>query len=105
MEDMDNRGRRHNLRVCGLPESVETEPLTATIIGLFNNLLDRPVQTVVERIHRALRPKGRETDPPRDVVCCLEDYKLKEEILRKARNRIRLSHRGSGIHIYNAGET
>lgn len=28
------------------------------------------------------------------------DYKLKEEILRKARNRIQLSHGGANINIY-----
>lgn len=100
VEDLDNRGRHHNLRVRGLPETVEAEQLTATVTGLFNNLLDRPAQTIVEmeRIHGALRPKGRDTDPPRDVVCCLVDYKLKEDILHKARNRIQLSHGGADIH-------
>lgn len=98
MEDLDNRGRSHNLHVCGLPESVETEQLTATVTGLFN-LLDKPAQTAVEMewIHLALRPKGRETDPPRNVVCCLIDYKLKEEILKKAQistyTSITLQHR------------
>lgn len=102
MEDLDNRGRLHNLWVRGLPETVDTEQLTATITGLFNNLIDRPVQTAIEmeRILRTLRPKGRYIDPPRDVICCLVDYRLKEGILSKARNRIHLSHGGSDIHIY-----
>lgn len=54
-------------------------------VGLFNNLLDRPPQTDIlkQQIHCALRPKGRDV-----VICCLVDYKLKEEILWKARNRI-----------------
>lgn len=56
---------------------------------LFNGLLDRPPQTRIEleRIHRALRPKGKETDPPRDIICCIVDCKLKEDILRQARGK------------------
>lgn len=85
MEDLDNRGRCHNLRIRGLPESVETEQFFSTVMSLFNNLLDRPAQTGIEmeQIHRALRPKGRDTDPPRDVVCCIVDFKIKVEILKK----------------------
>lgn len=102
MEDLDNWGRHHNLQVRGLPESVDAEQVTATVTGLFNDLLDRPAQTAVEmeRIYRALRPKGRDTDSPRDILCCLVDFKLKVEILRKAGNRIQLSYGGSDIHIY-----
>lgn len=54
----------------------------------------------MERIHRALRPKGRETDPPRDIICCIVDYKLKEDILRQARGRLQLIHDGANIQIY-----
>lgn len=53
----------------------------------------------MERIHRALRPRGRDTDPPRDIVCCLVDYGLKEEILRQARGQ-HLSHSDSPVQIF-----
>lgn len=99
MKDLDNRGRRHNLRVRGLPESMDAEQLTATVTGIFNDLMGRQTAVDMERIHCALRPKGRETDPPRDIICCLVDYKIKG-ILRKARNRIQLSHGGADIYIY-----
>lgn len=48
MEDLDNRGRRHNLRVRGLPETVEPDQLLQTVVSLFNNLLDRPHATPIE---------------------------------------------------------
>lgn len=75
------------MRVRGLPESIETPQLTRSVIALFNDLLERPPATPIamECIHRALRPRGRDTDPPRDIICCLNDFPLKEEILRKAR--------------------
>lgn len=102
IEDLDNRGRRHNLCIHGLPESVEGELLTPTVISLFNSLLDRPPQSPIdmERIHRALRPRSREGEPPRDVVCCLVDYLLKEDILRKARNRYHFKFDGTPIQMY-----
>lgn len=66
LEDMDNRGRRHNLRVRGLPESIEGEQIPQAMTSLFNNVLNRPPQTpsiAMDKIHRALRPRGRDTDP------------------------------------------
>lgn len=102
MEDLDNRGRCHNLRIRGLPELVDHDQLPSTVTNMFNNLLDRPAQTEIamKRIHRALRPKGRDADPPRDVICCIVDYKIKEEIQRKARNRTQLVMDRANIQIF-----
>lgn len=102
MADLDNRGRRHNLRVRGLPETIEGDQLSPWVTGLFNGLLNRSHQTPIEieRIHRALRPKGRGMDPPRDVVCGLVDFKNKEEILRQARSKPQIIHEGRTIQIY-----
>lgn len=85
MEDLDNRGKRHNRRVRGLPETVELDQLLQTVVSLFYNLLDRPPAPPIEleRIHRAFRPRGRYADPPQDVVCCLVAFWLKEENIRK----------------------
>lgn len=49
----------------------------------------------MERCHRALRPRGRDTDPPRDAVCCLVSFTQKEEILRLARHHAHLEHEDS----------
>lgn len=102
VEDLDNRGRRHNLRVRGLPESVEQDQLLPTVTDLFNRLLDRPRQTplAMERIHRALRPRGRDADPPRDIVCYINDFTIKEEILKKTRDKSQLEYNGCRIYIY-----
>lgn len=102
LEDQDNRGSRHNLRVRDLLETVEPEQILLTVTGLFNHLLDKPPQTPIniECIHRAVRPRGRDTDPPQDIVCCLTEFRLKEEILWKARNKLQLSHEGHEVHIY-----
>lgn len=102
LEDLDNRGRRHNLRVRGMPESIEGDQITHATTSLFNGLLRRPIQTPIEfeRIHRALRPKGKDTDPPRDIICCLSSFKLKEEILKQARGVPQIVHEGKIVQIY-----
>lgn len=102
LEDLDNRGRRHNLRIRGIPEAIDGNQLQPSITALFNGLLNKPPQSPIEleRIHRALRPKGRDTDPPRDVICCLVNFQLKEEILRQARGKSQIIHKGKAIQIY-----
>lgn len=102
MEDLDNRGRCPNLRIRGMPESIELEQLSPTVVSLFNDLVNRPLQSQIamERIHRAFRPKGEEADPPRDIICCIVDYKLKEEILKQARSKAQALHAGAHIQIF-----
>lgn len=70
LEDLDNRGRRHNIRIQGLPEAVEQPQLEQTMIEFFNILLDRPPETPnsMERIHRSVWPAPGVNKPPRDVV-------------------------------------
>lgn len=60
LEDLDNRGRRNNIRVRGIPKSVEAEQITPALERVFNSLLERPEDTAIEfvRAHRALRARG-----------------------------------------------
>lgn len=85
----------------GSPEAIEGDRVLQEVTGLFNMVLNRPPSTAIamERIHRCCAPKGRETDPPRDIVCCLVDYGLKEEILKPARGQ-RLHHCSSPVQIF-----
>lgn len=69
MEDLDNCGRRRKLRVRSLPEAIDHSQLTRSVIALFNDLLERPPDTniALECIHRVLHPRGRDTDPLREM--------------------------------------
>ncbi|CAH2222341.1 Hypothetical predicted protein [Pelobates cultripes] len=64
IEDLDNRGRRCNIRIRGLPDNIQGEPLEAMLQALFNFILgnDDPENFQVHRAHRALRQ-------PRTAVC------------------------------------
>lgn len=102
IEDLKNRSQSHNLHLRGLPEAIDSDHLSSEVMSLFNRLLGRPLQTPIamECIHRVLRPRGRDSDPPRDIICCIVDFKLKEEILRQARLRQQLLHGGDPIQIF-----
>lgn len=54
----------------------------------------------MEHIHRALRPKPGSSAPPRDAICSLVDYKLKEDLMRKAREKDRMLHDNPEIELY-----
>ncbi|CAH2277423.1 Hypothetical predicted protein [Pelobates cultripes] len=59
IEDLDNRSRRHNIRVRGCRESDTTEDARATLTPIFNRILGRPrdARIHMDRAHRALRSK------------------------------------------------
>lgn len=56
-EDLDDRNKRHNIRLRGVPEAV-TDMIQA-VSKIFHNLLpDKPMSAFIcDRIHRALRPQ------------------------------------------------
>ncbi|CAH2303268.1 Hypothetical predicted protein [Pelobates cultripes] len=85
VEDLDNRGRRNNIRVRGLPEA-DNEDLFEALTQLFTHILgeEAPDDFHIERAHRALGPPRRD-GLPRDVICCLLSFQLKEAIMRVPR--------------------
>uniref|UniRef100_A0A8C5PZ89 Uncharacterized protein n=1 Tax=Leptobrachium leishanense TaxID=445787 RepID=A0A8C5PZ89_9ANUR len=88
LDDVDNRGRRNNLRIKGYLEADSgKEDVKELLRGLFNDILGRSGEDILilDRAHRALRPRGSQNDAPRDIICRLQDFTLKEEILRAAR--------------------
>uniref|UniRef100_A0A8C5PTB3 Uncharacterized protein n=1 Tax=Leptobrachium leishanense TaxID=445787 RepID=A0A8C5PTB3_9ANUR len=102
LDDLDNRSRRQNLRIRGVPET-ETA-IRRYLVGLFNFLLGaREVHPEdLARAHRALRPPPTSPDePPRDIICCLTSFTLKERIYFSARTQRTWEFRGTRIGIFN----
>lgn len=103
LEDLDNRGRRNNIRVRGIPETVEADQITPALQRVFNSLLERPEETDIEfvRAHRALRARGPDNMPPRDIICCLQSFALKEDIMRKTRRNDQIVFNGETIMLFH----
>lgn len=102
LEDLDNRGRRCNIRVRGIPACVEADQVTLALQRVFNSLLERPEDTAIDfvRAHRALGAKGPDSQPPRDIICCLQSFPLKEDIIRKAHRNERIVFNGETIMFF-----
>lgn len=103
IEDLDNRNRRNNIRVRGVPESVTD--INHAITKLFHNLVpDKPPSAFAcDRMHRALRPKPTADKPPRDIIMCMKDFLTKEDIMRAARNSPSIELDGTRLQIYLYG--
>lgn len=100
VEDLDNRNSWNNIWIRGIPESVID--LTPAISKFFCNLLpDKPLSAFTcDRIYRALCPKPTPDKPPRDVVVCMKDFLIKEDIMRAFRNTPNIELEGNRIQIY-----
>ncbi|XP_056398871.1 uncharacterized protein LOC130293793 [Hyla sarda] len=96
LDDIDNRNRRNNIRIKGLPESVAPQDISSTLQKIFNDILQKPPDSPLE-MDRAQNP-----DPtkPRDVICRIHHFLLKDEIMRRARNLKTLSYNGHPIQLY-----
>uniref|UniRef100_A0A8C5PEG4 Uncharacterized protein n=1 Tax=Leptobrachium leishanense TaxID=445787 RepID=A0A8C5PEG4_9ANUR len=100
LDDLENRSRRNNIRVRGVRESIsDLDPYLAHI---FNTILaERAVHPAsFDRAHRALRPRPADQAPPRDIICRVADYRLKQAIMAAARRRRVWEIEGERLEIF-----
>lgn len=102
LKDLDNRGRRNNIRVREIPESVDMDQIIPALQRVLNSLLERQEDTEIDFVHahRALRARGPDTAPPIDIFCCLQNFSPKEDIMRKARRNDRIIFNGETIMLF-----
>ncbi|KAM9311579.1 rap guanine nucleotide exchange factor 6-like [Gastrophryne carolinensis] len=88
-DDQENRNRRNNLKIRGIPESVRSETLRPLAMEMFNFMLGRPpdAELLIDRIHRVAGRPARAPQAPRDVLCRIHFFTIKEDILRLAWER------------------
>ncbi|KAJ8014425.1 hypothetical protein DPEC_G00040080 [Dallia pectoralis] len=102
--DLESRSRGNNIRIIGLPESIEGPRPTTFFAELLVELLGQqtlPSPPELDRAHRALTAKPQPGSRPRPVIIRLHRYQIKEMIVREARKRRGdLQYRGSPVHIY-----
>ncbi|CAH2220401.1 nucleoside diphosphate kinase 7 [Pelobates cultripes] len=100
VEDLENRSRRNNIRVRGLPES-DSDQLQVSLSALFQQLLgDQAPDTFhIERAHRALGPM-RQDGSPRDAICHIASHGVKDQIMAAARVQSPIRFRGAEVALY-----
>ncbi|XP_040289833.1 histamine H3 receptor-like [Bufo bufo] len=94
VEDLENRSRRSNLRLVGIPESVPPQDLQRLFESDLPQALGIGGKRRFERAHRVgpqrepMAPSSMTTNQrPRQVICKYLDYSDKEDILRAYRLR------------------
>jgi len=101
--DLESRSRRNNIRIAGVPESVEgTQPttfLSKLLLEVFGDeVLSSPPE--FDRAHIALTaklPSGK----PRLVIARIHNYRVKERIVQEARKRRgKLHYQGNPVAIF-----
>ena len=100
-EDLSGRSRRQNLRVLFVKEMAEMNKKPRDFIAqLLKNALSLGELPLVDRCHRALRPRPAEGAPPRPFILRLHYAHQHEEILRKAADMKQITFQGKKILIF-----
>lgn len=102
VEDLESRSRRQNVRVVGLPESIEGKDARDFMTKLFSSLLGDLLSgpPVLDRAHRSLQPRPDPDKPPRPVIVRFHRYIEKETVLNWAKSNKDSSYQGHKIKIY-----
>lgn len=102
LEDQENRSRRNNLRIRGLPESVKTSDLEKMLCEVFNKILDKEISSPIhfDRVHRIQKANMVPTDVARDVVARFTHYEIKQQVTYGMRSAAPIKFNGSEIIIF-----
>ncbi|KAI4806458.1 hypothetical protein KUCAC02_017283 [Chaenocephalus aceratus] len=102
--DLETRSRRKNIRIIGLPESIEGPRPTAFFSDLLPQLLEDqilPTSPELVRAHRSLTAKPKPGERPRPVIIRFHNFQTKERVIREARKmRADLQYEGKPIAFY-----
>uniref|UniRef100_A0A8C5R7Q4 Uncharacterized protein n=1 Tax=Leptobrachium leishanense TaxID=445787 RepID=A0A8C5R7Q4_9ANUR len=102
LADLEDRSRRHNLKIRGIPETIHPRDLMAYVTDLFTHLLPgvAPDTLLMDRIHRIPKPPSAPQKAPRDVILKMHYYKPREDVLRAMRKPEILGSQYDHLEIY-----
>ncbi|KAL6464298.1 hypothetical protein MHYP_G00266150 [Metynnis hypsauchen] len=103
MDDLENRSRRNNLRIIGIPEGAEGSQPTLFMGSFFTELFGAsklPNPPEIDRAHRAPIPRPQPGARPRPMLVRFLRFQAKEEILRLSRQQGQSLYKNSRVHIF-----
>lgn len=83
--DLENRFRRNNIRLVGIPEDQEGVSATEFVSGVLQEVLKLDEKPLLDQAHRTLQAKPKPNQPPRPFVIRVHYFQVRELILRHAR--------------------
>ncbi|MGH0137335.1 UNVERIFIED_CONTAM: hypothetical protein FKN15_073935 [Acipenser sinensis] len=71
ISDLENRGRRKNIRIVGVPENTEGRDMKSFLNSLLRKCLGLDIDNMFEikRAHRSLGPKPSSEGRPLQIMC------------------------------------
>uniref|UniRef100_F6T450 L1 transposable element RRM domain-containing protein n=1 Tax=Monodelphis domestica TaxID=13616 RepID=F6T450_MONDO len=101
--DLENRGRRENLRIIGLPEKPEVNNKLDMILQEIikencPHVLEQGGKIEIERIHRTPSILNPQKTTPRNVIAKFKSFQVKEKILQEAKKKS-FRYKGAPIRI------
>lgn len=102
-EDLENRERRQNVRIRGIPETVPDKEIRPYLLGLFVAMAPHipDIDWRLDRAHRSLAPKPPPGTNPRDVIARLHYYESKEALMTATRNKHCIEYKGAKLQIFS----
>lgn len=87
LADLEDRSRRNNLKLRGIPEDVPPTQLLQFAQTLFSTLVPEASahDLLVDRIHRVPKPSFLPLDIPRDVLLRMYFLHIKDRVLQASR--------------------
>lgn len=88
IDDLENRSRRCNLRLVGLPEGTEGKDAVAfmeTWLTSYLNLTTKTGRIKLDRAHRSLAPKPGTNQRARPIIMKLHNFADKQRVMAAAR--------------------
>ncbi len=105
IDDLDNRGRRCNVKILGIPELKEGDDMIQFLQQQIPVMLERQFPTLeIQRAHRVPtgppRREQRVGDRPQPVMVNILRYQVKEDILWAAKEKGQISWQGARIMFF-----
>uniref|UniRef100_A0A5F8HI76 L1 transposable element RRM domain-containing protein n=1 Tax=Monodelphis domestica TaxID=13616 RepID=A0A5F8HI76_MONDO len=102
-DDLENRSRRDNLRIIGLPEDHEKRKSLDIILEEIiqencPEILEQEGKVEIERIHRSPPVFNPQLTTPRNVIAKFKNNQMKEQILQTAKKKP-FRHHGNTVRI------
>ncbi|KAJ1115925.1 hypothetical protein NDU88_004145 [Pleurodeles waltl] len=100
-EDLENRSRRNNVRIRGMPRDEEGADIMTYTAALLNAVRGDPSWPLplLDRAHRMVTVPGRTNAAP-DILARVYDYTEKEAIIQATQQSTGLELEGHWIQIY-----
>lgn len=103
LEDQENRNRRKNLRIRGVPD-IQGEDLQAKMDNIFGHMLGltetEKNNLFLERVHRVRKPAALAAEIPRDIIARFHYFQDKEQIWVNLTNKQLIKYEKSTLQRF-----